>query len=70
VTEPERPCIDCGYPTMNDERCRECDIDHAIEGARCPHCGRHIWNELADELLGLKPYDHAPDCPERGASPW
>lgn len=43
----ERPCIDCGEPTVNDKRCRDCDIDYLLEDATCAACGM--------SLLDLKP---------------
>jgi rRNA maturation protein Nop10 len=35
----ERPCVDCGEPTLNDKRCRDCDIEYVLEHQHCPHCG-------------------------------
>ena len=64
--EGEPLCSVCGEePVSCNGRCRDCEW--AIESA---HCGRHIWNDLA-EMVGLTPYNHAPDCPDaalRGAS--
>lgn len=32
-------CVGCGEETLNDERCRDCDITHVIEGQMCFGCG-------------------------------
>jgi hypothetical protein len=63
----EHPCAECGEPTLNEVLCRDCDIARLIEGAKCRHCGRHIWNDNAS-LMGWKARDHAPGCPLK--CPW
>ncbi len=47
----ERPCIDCGEMTCNDERCRDCDHDHIIIGGSCRECGRWL---VAEEINGKR----------------
>lgn len=34
----ERACIDCGEPTLNPERCRECDIQYILACMQCSGC--------------------------------
>lgn len=59
----ERPCTNCGEPTLNHNLCRECSIEAAFEECRCESCGRLIWADNAvTSTLGLVPNDHAPGC--------
>jgi len=62
------PCIDCGEPdsgTLPEGRCRDCDIDHAIEQSTCPLCGLRLWNDLGRDLFGIAPsaHDDTWNCP-------
>ncbi len=36
----ERPCVDCGEPTLNPERCRDCDITRSLDRMQCSQCER------------------------------
>ena len=61
MSETKRACIDCGEETYNDQRCRDCDIEHLIEQARCEECHRFIVNDtFASD--GPRPHNHAIGC--------
>jgi predicted RNA-binding Zn-ribbon protein involved in translation (DUF1610 family) len=54
----EHPCIDCGEPTLNEERCRECDLDYIAELQCCTSCGWRLLNQFGRDLLGFAPSAH------------
>jgi hypothetical protein len=62
--DDERPCPRCGELTSRDDLCYDCGIEAVMDQNRCKHCGRHIWNSRG-AMIGLAPYDHAPECPVR-----
>lgn len=54
-------CIDCGEETLNAERCRDCDIEHAIEGQMCFGCG--WWcSLLSPGAKGPGAHGKSPTC--------
>ena len=55
----ERPCIDCDEPTLNEDRCRDCDQDYVVNTSSCRECGRWIW---AEEFGGPIPNQHRGGC--------
>jgi hypothetical protein len=59
-------CVDCGdHEVSTDGRCRECDIEHALEETRCQLCGVALWNDLGRAFFGLadSAHDGAQLCP-------
>jgi hypothetical protein len=65
----ENPCIDCGQPTLNPERCRECDIEWLMETwPRCDECGERLWSDVGVALFNLKNGGHKPGCSQANGS--
>lgn len=58
----ERPCIDCGEPTLNEERCRDCDIEHSLARMECPHCKRMRYRTDDELARRLGEYFWGPAC--------
>ncbi len=56
----ERPCVDCGDPTLNAERCRDCDLEYITESSRCKDCGWWMTNGL---LWAQRTHDTMENCP-------
>lgn len=61
-------CKDCREPDAGIAcmgRCRECDIEYALETNRCPDCGHMCWSAMGRELFGCAPtaHDDANACP-------
>ena len=58
--------MDCGEPTLNDERCRSCDIEHLLESGRCKGCGLFRYNrQIGARMFYGKPFEHGDGCPQR-----
>lgn len=53
-------CIACGEPTYNQERCRDCDIEHLLDRSSCRWCG--VWI-VREDIAGPARSQHQPDCP-------
>lgn len=64
----EHACMKCGEDTLNDEYCRECDIERSFASMTCSGCKRlrtttdGIGGELANALYGA---DHRCACEPR-----
>lgn len=60
----ERPCKDCGDLTFNDERCRDCDIEHLRASGSCREC--FVWLIDPDNPVGVRvppvPMQHKQGC--------
>lgn len=62
----ERPCVDCGEPTFNEQRCRECNLDYLFDAMACQTCGDEPRLVVkADSFLGavLQAHDDVGACP-------
>jgi hypothetical protein len=55
----ERSCIDCNESTLNDERCRDCDIEWSIGINSCRECSRWLKRE---DWFGPVSAQHADGC--------
>ncbi len=66
MTDPG-DCIDCGAGGRgwNDGRCRDCDIEYALEQVACPDCGFQAWNEMGRAFFGVREsaHDSSAACP-------
>lgn len=47
----EHPCIDCGEDTLNDERCRDCNLEWLFTYNQCSVCKRKRFSDGA--MTGL-----------------
>lgn len=57
----EKPCEDCGEPTANEKRCRECDIEHLMaDWPKCDGCGVSLYSDFV-RGSGI-PEKHADGC--------
>ncbi len=57
----ELPCIDCGEPTLNPERCRDCDLEYlSATWPKCA-CGARLYRVESARALGITEA-HAFDC--------
>jgi hypothetical protein len=68
-----RECVDCGEPTHNPERCRDCDIEMLFAQMECSVCTKlrtardAASVELANALYG---YGHRCECDPPPPSKW
>lgn len=51
-TWTEKPCIDCGEQTLNDKRCRECNLDWLFTRNQCSGCNAHRFDR--DAKVGFR----------------
>lgn len=55
----ERPCERCGDPTLNDQYCRDCDIEWCVAMSLCRECKISICNPI---FYGPIPAQHKSGC--------
>ena len=59
MSDEEKPCVECGEMTFNEERCRDCGLEHIVATACCRGCFTWLMRE---DLFGPLSAQHKPGC--------
>ena len=59
MSDEEKPCIECGEMTFNEERCRDCGLEHLVATSCCRECCKWL---LREDLFGPRSAQHKPGC--------
>lgn len=59
------PCERCGEDTLNDELCRDCQIDADLEACCCQACGTLLlyMEDIGLRNLQTEAHGHTRACP-------